>query len=140
MKIFLTTCIAAMISAGVYGVIDLARDISHDTYIQYEEDIADVKSNTASEKSIANVIRKARQEVSTEKVKKHKSETSELNVELFSRSSPSMYLIKDNFEVATDSSIKRADTTSLPEINPTEIVNVATAKPDSFLRKEENLV
>src|SRR4051812_44247863 len=103
MKIFLSTCIVAMISAGVYGVFDLAKDISQNTYIQYEEDVVDVRSNTASEKSIANVIRKARQEVSTTKEKKFNSKTPELKMEYFSRSSPSMCAMEDNFIAATDS-------------------------------------
>ena len=140
MKIFLTTCIVAMISAGAYGVFDLARDISHNTYIQYEEDIADVKSKTASEKTIANVIRKARQEVSTTKEKKRNSETPELNVEIFSRSSPHLYLegLEDQAIVTIDS-VKKADTNTVAEINPAEIVNVATIKQksDSVLKSEE---
>jgi hypothetical protein len=141
MKTFLTTCIVAMISAGVYGIIDLAKNISQDTYIQYEEDIADVKSNTASEKNIANVIRKARQEVSVTKEKKRRSEPRELNVELFSRSNPSMYLesIEDQLTVATDSVIKKRDTTSLAIVDPAEIVNAEATKqkPDSLVKKEE---
>jgi hypothetical protein len=91
MKIFLSTCIIAMISAGLYGTIDLARDISHNTYIQYEEGLVGLNANTASEKSLSNVIRKAREEVSTERGKKINAETPELKMEYFSRSSPSMF-------------------------------------------------
>lgn len=38
MKIFLNTCLVAMLGAGVYGGIDLAHDINNGTYIQYEEE------------------------------------------------------------------------------------------------------
>ena len=38
MKIFLNTCLVAMLGAGLYGGIDLAQDINDGTYIHYEEE------------------------------------------------------------------------------------------------------
>jgi hypothetical protein len=46
MKTFLTLCVLAMVSAGLYGFVDMAKDVNNGTMIQYDRGDGD-KSVTA---------------------------------------------------------------------------------------------
>ncbi|CAN5428914.1 hypothetical protein BH09BAC5_BH09BAC5_23450 [soil metagenome] len=54
MKTFLTLCIFAMVSAGIYGFVDMANDVKKGTMIQYDrgenDDVAAVKLEKPSTK------------------------------------------------------------------------------------------
>ena len=71
MKIILIGSIAAMISAGIYGTIDLAVDVKKGTLIQYEDENApEVKQFAFSSKRLnseAQNVHVAKKEVSVEK-------------------------------------------------------------------------
>jgi hypothetical protein len=41
MKLIITTAIIAMFSAGVYGIIDISRDLENGTMVQYEQEEQD---------------------------------------------------------------------------------------------------
>ncbi|MGZ3862653.1 MAG: hypothetical protein ACXVPN_14835 [Bacteroidia bacterium] len=127
MKIFLNTCIIAMISAGIYGAFDVARDITHNTYIQYEEGESNFASNAVQQKSLSNVIRTARHEVSATTEKKKTIKEPELNMEYFSRSGPvySDERFLEELNIATDSTGLLNDSA---KIRSTQVV-AATGNP-----------
>ena len=111
MKIFLMTCIAAMVSAGVYGTIDLAQDIHQGTFIQYEkEDSPIVNSLTTINNNVSNrlKIHTVKNETKKEEnVSKPVINLSDLKMEYFSRGEP-IYL--PELETAlTDSAKQVAD-------------------------------
>lgn len=141
MKIFLNTCIIAMISAGIYGTVDVARDISHDTYIQYEEGENNVASNAVQQKSLSNVIRAAQHEVSTESEKKKTVKEPELNMEYFSRSGP-VYSDERLFELtaATDTSIVASDWQKFALQKLLQALKLLLPKKILLLRKSGNSV
>lgn len=143
MKIFLIASVTAMISAGIYGTVDLARDISHDTYIRYEEDIAEEKPSAASEKTLSNVLRKARKEVKEAdktKEKKDAPANNEIRMKYFSRSSPNMYDRAFFEELAkADSLNNKKDSAVATKTTSAEITLAEnrTAKKDSLIAEEK---
>ncbi|HWY37548.1 MAG TPA: hypothetical protein VNY73_03245 [Bacteroidia bacterium] len=137
MKVFMITSIIAMVTAGVYGTIDLANDIKNDRYIQYEEDIAGETSNTASVNNFTHVLRKARHEISeASEEKKKKKDLFDLDEKYFSRSSPVLYDEMYLTEIAAlDSAKIKADTaiaTTTALVSPEK----TKEKRDTVLAKE----
>ena len=112
MKIFLTTCIVAMISAGIYGTIDLANDIHQGTLIQYEKDDGPEKENgIIVERNLVHAVRN----LQTKKIENNANpapEDLEIRAEYFSRGEPLIF--EDAFE---DSALIVADTSSVVEID-----------------------
>src|SRR5437868_8108273 len=97
MKTLLATSIIAMVAAGIYGTVDLARDIKQGTLIQYEKEDAPLKIvKNLHVKTIKNEVVRTLAEA----VKKEKTETStkrnEVKMEYFSRSA--MPVIYDALE------------------------------------------
>ncbi|MGZ3865845.1 MAG: hypothetical protein ACXVC6_02605 [Bacteroidia bacterium] len=132
MKIFLNTCIIAMISAGIYGGYDVARDISHNTYIQYEEE-SNVASNAVRQKNVSNVIRTARHEVSTSQEEKRVAKEPGLNMEYFSRSGPvySDERFLEELEIAADST--KSDSAKIRSTQVVTAMDDPAPKHDTFL-------
>ena len=84
MKKFLITCIIAMFSAGIYGFIDMSRDIKNGTMIQYEDLSAPkVKAYTRA-RTQAQAINTSIQEKITEyaEAKKKSEEENKKKLEL----------------------------------------------------------
>src|SRR4051812_17954494 len=94
MKKFLTTCIIAMISAGIYGFIDMSRDIHNGTMIKYEDQSGPkIKAYTlarSQSQAVNNSIQEklvvlAGEKKKLEEEKKKKAAVMEFNVSDFSR-------------------------------------------------------
>lgn len=134
MKIFLNTCIIAMISAGIYGAYDVARDISRNTYIQYEEE-NNLASNAVQQKSLSNVIRTARHEVSAANEEKKTVKERGLNMEYFSRSGPvySDERLLEELEIATDSTKASSDSAKIRSTQVTTAMDDPAPRPDTVL-------
>lgn len=132
MKIFLNTCIVAMISAGIYGTIDVAKDISNDAYIQYETDENNVASNAVQQKGLSNVIRTARREVTASSEKKKIVREPELNMEYFSRSGP-VYADQRLFELTAATDSVKSDSAKIRGTQIVSAVNDPPPLPDTVL-------
>jgi hypothetical protein len=97
-----------MISAGIYGTIDLAKDIKYGTLIQYErEDAPEIKPEPIMKRNKEQTVSMLNVEAKEEKKSEpsvHK--TPELKMEYFSRSAPIIYDEKLFGAAKTDSTNK----------------------------------
>ena len=141
MKFFLITCIVAMISAGVYGTIDLAKDIRLGTLIQYEKEDGPVVTSLAQKnKSISQLVNIHTVKTETEKEEKTSNPTiqlSDLKMEYFSRGEPPDFAMLELMEV--DSAKQMADsllvsTESVSEIKTDPVIEERKLSPQLFSR------
>ena len=97
-----------MISAGIYGTIDLAKDIKYGTLIQYEkEDASEIKPEPVVKRNKEQIVNLLSTEMKKEKsVSNSTHKTPELKVEYFSRSMPVIYDEK-LFETAKIDSVNK---------------------------------
>ena len=109
MKKFLITCIIAMTSAGIYGFIDMSRDIKNGTMINYEDQSAPKEkayTRAKNQQQAANAISEKLAVVEANKKKlkdaeKLKLEQSEIKASYFSRGEE-IYMPPTETELTTE--------------------------------------
>lgn len=151
-----------MISAGVYGTVDLAKDIRQGTLIQYEKEDAplvnSLKTGNRNLSHLVNIHTVKAETKKEEKISNPELKLSDLKMEYFSRGEP-MYL--PELELVNDSVKNSSDTLSvfvekkeiaLPE-TPKEIVATiekeerkfstklfSRSRPRPYIKKEEIVI
>ena len=140
MKKFLTICIIAMTSAGIYGFIDMGREIHNGTMIQYEDLSAPtVKAYTRAknqQQATANAISEKLAVIEANKKKLAEKEKliinqANLKFEDFSRGEE-IYLPANPNEVSLDEQSNTQDATS-----KTDSVKTTTPPTTSQFKKPE---
>ncbi len=123
-----------MISAGIYGTIDLAKDINQGTLIQYEkEEASTVKSFVLAEKKLAQsantgkVVAKNALPPPTPKV-------SDLKIEYFSRGEPPMYSVIELLEI---DSAKKSPNSAIVAKESVTVAKAETEKEVAVLPVKE---
>src|SRR5438105_2391249 len=133
MKLFLVTSIVAMISAGIYGTVDLARDIKQGTLIQYEkENIQQVNLFTASKRNLGQLTNSLKVQAGrVEKIETTKDP--DFKIEYFSRGE-AMYLPNEEKLALLDSANERSDSSAATQA---AIVTQAQIDSERVLAKPE---
>lgn len=138
MKIILTSSVIAMISAGLYGTIDLSRDLATGNYVQYDrEDIPSVTHLSAANNKTNEVQRMKRgnDKVLTKDEIANATSTvdlSDLNIKDFSRGEP---LVLDE-PLATDSTTASSAPVVAVDIQP---LNIQADKPEEKKTEEKSV-
>ena len=144
MRILLIAATIAFITAGIYGIMDVSRDVKNGTFIQYEDEEKIALTSFASDakgifkSAVTSSVEKKKSAFDARILKKVLTlSLNDLNISDFSRGEPPMYYESMMIEtLGTPDSVKSADVVTAIK----DTVAALTEKTKENVKKEERKV